>query len=428
MNYLTMSNDDLYKERLLILAQYEKLKELNLSLNMARGKPSPEQVALSKELLNTVHSESNCISEDGIDCLNYGALDGLAELKEIFASVMGIKKEQIFVGGNSSLSLMFDVISLFMTHGVCGYTPWSKQNKIKFLCPCPGYDRHFAILNYFNIEEIPILMTSTGPDMNVVEKLVAADSAIKGIWCVPKYSNPQGITYSDETVRRFAALKPLAPDFRIFWDNAYAIHDLTDTPVSLLNLMDECEKNGTQDLPIIFCSTSKITFPGAGVAFLGASAENLARIKQMYSFKTIGFDKVNQLRHARYLRDYQHMLSHMKRHREILKPKFDVVISTLRNNFSDNKIISFTEPAGGYFVSVDVMSGCAKRVVELCKNVGLTLTDAGATFPNGIDKNDSNIRLAPSYPSVSELQNAMKVFCVCVKLATLEKLLKASHL
>lgn len=423
MNYLALDREALLKEKEIILSQYERLKKLNLNLNMTRGKPSPEQVELSKGLLDTVNSMSDCTSEDGVDCLNYGTIDGLRELKEIFAPVLGVKKEQVFVGGNSSLSLMFDVISFFMTHGVCGDKPWGKQDKIKFLCPCPGYDRHFAILKHFNIEAIPIAITSSGPDMDAVERLVASDSAIKGIWCVPKYSNPQGITYSNETVRRFAALNPLAPDFRIFWDNAYALHDLNDTPAKLLNITDECEKNGTQNLPIIFCSTSKITLPGAGVAFIGASEENLAHIKRMYSFKTIGFDKVNQLRHARYFKDYHGLMSHMKKHRDILRPKFDLVINTLRENFADNETISFTEPSGGYFVSVDVMNGCAKRVVELCKGVGLILTAAGATFPNGFDKNDSNIRLAPTYPSASELQIAMDVFCVCVKLATLEKLL-----
>lgn len=423
MNYLALDREALLKEKEIILSQYERLKELKLNLNMTRGKPSPEQVALSKGLLDTVNSTSDCTSEDGVDCLNYGTIDGLRELKEIFAPVLGVKKEQVFVGGNSSLSLMFDVISFFMTHGVCGDKPWIAQDKVKFLCPCPGFDRHFAILEHFNIEAIPIEMTPTGPDIDAVERLVASDSAIKGIWCVPKYSNPQGITYSDETVRRFAALKPLAPDFRIFWDNAYAIHDLIDTPTELLNIMDECEKNGTQNLPIIFCSTSKITFPGAGVALIGASAENLAHIKRMYSFKTIGFDKVNQLRHSRYFKDYHGLLSHMKKHRDIMRPKFDIVLNSLKEAFAGNEIISFTEPKGGYFVSVDVMNGCAKRVVESCKDVGVILTPAGATFPNGLDKNDSNIRLAPTYPSASELQTAMDVFCTCVKMATLEKLL-----
>ena len=426
MNYLNLNKKKLLEEKETILKKYKKLKNLNLNLNMARGKPSPEQVNLSKEMLNIITSESSCISEDGIDCLNYGLLDGLSELKEIFEPVLGVKKEQIFVGGNSSLSMMFDTISFFMTHGVCGNAPWQKSKKIKFLCPCPGYDRHFAILRHFDIEPISIEMTTAGPNMDMIEQLVSNDETIKGIWCVPKYSNPQGITYSDDTVKRLAALKPLAPDFRIFWDNAYAVHNFSDKSEKLLNIMEECKKNNSEDLPIIFCSTSKITFPGAGVAFLGASDNNIKEIKKMYSFKTIGFNKINQLRHVLYFKNYQGLLNHMKKHSNILKPKFDAVINTLKTEFNDNKIIAFTEPSGGYFVSVDVMNGCAKRVVELCKNIGLILTDAGATFPNGFDKNDSNIRLAPSYPNIDELELDMLVFCTCVKLATLEKLLKDS--
>ena len=424
MNYISLSKNELNKEKDKMLKKYEELKKLNLKLNMARGKPSPEQVNLSRAALDTVNSKTNFITKDGSDCLNYGVLDGLLELKEIFTPVLGVNKEQIFVGGNSSLSMMFDVISFFMTSGVCGSEPWIKQGQIKFLCPCPGYDRHFAILKHFNIKAIPIIMTNTGPDMDTIERLVTNDKSIKGIWCVPKYSNPQGITYSDETVKRFARLKPAAKDFRIFWDNAYAIHDLTETPEKLLNIMTECEKNNSKDLPIIFCSTSKITFPGAGVAFLGASENNIKEIKKMYSVKTIGFDKINQLRHARYFKKYEGLINHMNKHRAILKPKFDIVVNTLKNEFVENKIISFTEPKGGYFVSVDVMNGCAKRVVDLCKKVGLVLTEAGATFPNGIDNNDSNIRIAPSYPSIEELKTAMSVFCVCVKLAVLEKILE----
>ena len=426
MNYLNLNKKKLLEEKETILKKYKKFKNLNLNLNMTRGKPSPEQVNLSKEMLNIITSESSCISEDGIDCLNYGLLDGLSELKEIFEPVLGVKKEQIFVGGNSSLSMMFDTISFFMTHGVCGNAPWQKLKKIKFLCPCPGYDRHFTILRHFDIEPISIEMTTAGPNMDMIEQLVSNDETIKGIWCVPKYSNPQGITYSDDTVKRLAALKPLAPDFRIFWDNAYAVHSFSDKSEKLLNIMEECQKNNSEDLPIIFCSTSKITFPGAGVAFLGASDNNIKEIKKMYSFKTIGFNKINQLRHALYFKNYQGLLNHMKKHSNILKPKFDAVINTLKTEFNDNKIIAFTEPSGGYFISVDVMNGCAKRVVELCKNIGLILTDAGATFPNGFDKNDSNIRLAPSYPNINELKLAMLVFCTCVKLATLEKLLKES--
>lgn len=423
MNYLKLNKNELFAEKEIISKNYEKLKILNLNLNMARGKPSPEQVNLSKELLDTVNSSSDCITDDNIDCLNYGILDGLPELKEIFAPILGVKKEQIFVGGNSSLSMMFDIISFFMTHGICEGVPWIKQDKIKFLCPSPGYDRHFAILQHFNIEAIPIMVPTDGPNVDIIEKLVSSDNTIKGIWCVPKFSNPQGITYSDEIVKRFAQLKPLASDFRIFWDNAYAVHEFVDKPQKLLNIMEECEKTGNIDLPLIFCSTSKITIPGAGIAFLGASQNNLNEIKKMYSFKTIGFDKINQLRHIRYFKDYQGVLCHMEKHKKILKQKFDIVISTLKAEFSDNNIIFFTEPKGGYFVSVDVMNGCAKRVVELCKNVGLILTEAGSTFPNGFDKNDRNIRIAPTFPSLTELETAIKVFCTCVKLATLEKLL-----
>ncbi len=424
MNYWALSKNELVKEKTRILNEYEKLKALKLNLNMARGKPSVEQLNLSRGLLDVLKSDSCCTLKDGTDCLNYGILDGISEIKELFAPVLGVESEQIFVGGNSSLSIMFDIISFFMTHGVPGFKPWINQDKIKFLCPCPGYDRHFAILSHFNIEAIPVPMTNTGPDMDIVETLVTTDPTIKGIFCVPKYSNPQGITYSDETVKCFSALSTLAPDFRIFWDNAYAIHDLSDTPAHLLNIMYECQKSGTQDRPLIFCSTSKITFPGAGVAFLGASKNNLNTIKEFYSVKTIGFDKINQLRHVRYFKDYNGLLNHMKKHRDILKPKFDLVINTLKEEFFGNNVISFTEPTGGYFISVDVMPGCAKKVIALCKNIGLTLTDAGATFPYGIDKKDSNIRLAPSCPALNELQVAAYTFCIAVKLATLEKLLE----
>lgn len=424
MNYLNLNKKELIKEKNSILKKYQNLKNLKLNLNMARGKPSTDQINLSKDLLDVINSKSNSVSIDGTDCFNYGGLDGIAEIKELFSPILGVKKEQIFVGGNSSLSMMYDIISFFMTHGVCNNLPWIKQKKIKFLCPCPGYDRHFAILKHFNIEAIEVKMTNTGPDMDTVEKLIMNDNSIKGIWCVPKYSNPQGIIYSDQVVKRFAALKPLAKDFRIFWDNAYAIHDLTDTPKNLLNIMTECEKIGSEDLPIIFFSTSKVTFPGAGVAFLGASENNIKEIKKMYSFKTISFDKINQLRHVIYFKSLDGLLSHMKKHRDILKPKFEIVINKLKEEFNDNNIISFNSPEGGYFISVNVMNGCAKRVVELCKKAGLILTDAGATFPRGIEKNDSNIRLAPSYPSLNELKTAISIFCICIKLATLEKLLE----
>ncbi len=421
--YPEMSKSELLSLKLDLENQYINFKEKDLNLNIARGKPSIEQINLSREMLDIIDSESSCVSENGLDCLNYGGIDGILEMKKIFSEILGIKQENIIVGGNSSLNMMFDTISCFMTSGNSTEKPWIEQKDIKFLCPCPGYDRHFSILEYFNIEPIIINMNEDGPDMDSVERLVHEDGSIKGIWCVPKYSNPQGYTYSDEVVRRFAKLHPKASDFRIFWDNAYAVHDLSETPTNLLNIMDECIKQGNEDLPIVFCSTSKITFPGAGVAALGASNNNINLLKKRYAVQTIGYDKVNQLRHAYFLKDYKNILKHMKKHREILKPKFDIVLKYLKENFNENKIASFTEPKGGYFVSVNVMNGCASRVVELCKNAGLILTNAGATFPKGKDKYNNNIRIAPSYPEKDELSLAMQLFCICVKLATIEKLL-----
>ena len=425
MNYLNLSKEKLKEVEIDLKKEYEKLKSLNLNLDMSRGKPSPEQTNLSLGLLDAIKSNDSLISDSGIDCKNYGTLDGLPEMKKIFSEILEIDENNIIVGGNSSLSMMFDTISYFITHGVLDDKPWStyqnSQNKIKFLCPSPGYDRHFAILDFFNIEPIVIPMTKTGPDMDTIEKLVNTDETIKGIWCVPKYSNPQGITYSDETVERFSKLKPKATDFRIFWDNAYAIHDLTETPDKLLNLMELCKKNHSENLPIMFCSTSKITFPGSGVAAVGASSENINYLKKMYSFKTIGYDKINQLRHVRYFKNFENLKSHMKKHRAILKPKFDIVLSSLENNFSDNKIVSWIKPNGGYFVSIDVATGCAKKTVKLCKDLGLILTPAGSTLPKKFDPNDSNIRIAPSYPSIDELIKAMDVLCLCIKLAFCEK-------
>lgn len=425
MNYLNLPKEKLKEIEIDLKKEYEKLKSLNLNLDMSRGKPSPEQTKLSLGLLDTIKSCDSLISDSGIDCKNYGTLDGLPEMKKIFSKILEIDENNIIVGGNSSLSMMFDTISYFMTHGVLGSKPWSfyqnGQSKIKFLCPSPGYDRHFAILDFFNIEPIVIPMTKTGPDMDFIEKLVSEDETIKGIWCVPKYSNPQGITYSDETVERFSKLKPKSSDFRIFWDNAYAIHDLTKTPDKLSNLMELCKKNHSENLPIMFCSTSKITFPGSGVAAVGASSDNINYLKKMYSFKTIGYDKINQLRHIRYFKNFKNIKSHMEKHRAILKPKFDIVLDSLENNFFENKIVSWKNPNGGYFVSIDVAPGCAKKTVKLCKDLGLVLTPAGSTFPKKFDPNDSNIRIAPSYPSLDELRKAMNVLCLCIKLAFCEK-------
>ena len=401
--------------------QFKEVESKNFKLDMSRGKPSPEQLDLSSELLNSDAKASDWISQDNVDCRNYGILDGLPEMKKFISECTGINHEYFIVGGNSSLSMMFDTISCFMIHGVCGNTPWIKQEKIKFLCPSPGYDRHFAMCEHFGIEMIPIEMTFDGPDMDVVEELVSKDSSIKGMWCVPKYSNPEGIVYSDNTVRRLASLKPAAPDFRLFWDNAYFVHDLTDNPPKLLDIMSECEKQGNEELPLVFFSTSKITIPGAGVAFLACRNNNFLQLKNNYSFKTVGSDKINQLRHLKFLKNKSGLKKHMAKHREILKPKFDPIIKTLNDEFSCNPILNWTEPKGGYFISVNTSKGCAKRVVTLCKKLGLQLTPAGATYPYGNDPLDRNIRLAPTFPSTKELESALEIFVLIVKMVYIEK-------
>lgn len=423
-NFLKMSKQELLSEHKRLTKEYESFLEKELNLNMARGKPGSEQLDLSMKMLDVLNSDSDLKSENGIDCRNYGVNDGLPEMKKFISEATGISPENFIVGGNSSLSMMYDAISHFFTHGSDGELPWGRQEKIKFLCPSPGYDRHFAICEYFGIEMITIPMTKTGPDMDIVERYVSSDKSVKGIWCVPKYSNPQGITYSDETVKRFANLKPAAKDFKIFWDNAYFVHDLSDETVHLLNIINECKKNGNEKLPLVFFSTSKITFPGAGIAFMACLGENLSAFKKMYSIKTVGFDKLNQLRHLRFLKDKKSLLNHMKNHRNILNQKFELVIKFLDKEFSDNPILSWEKPQGGYFVSVDTYPGCAKKVVELCKKCGVILTNAGATFPYGKDPKDSNIRLAPTFPSIKELKTAMEVFCLCTKIVFIEGCLK----
>lgn len=424
MNYLKMSKNELEAEKKALVNVYEDYKSKGLSLNMARGKPSPEQLDLSQPLLDSLKSTDSYYSDDGTDCRNYGGFNGILECRHFFGDILGVSHENIFVGGNSSLNLMFDTISCFMTASLYEDTlPWHDVKDRKFLCPVPGYDRHFGVTGYFGFEMIPIPMNSDGPDMDMVEKLVSEDESIKGIWCVPKYSNPTGITYSDEVVKRFAALKPAAKDFRIMWDNAYAIHDVTDTPDELLNIMDECKKNGNEDLPILFCSTSKITFSGAGVAALAASPHNMDILMKRLKYATIGYDKLNMLRHIRFFKNYEGILNHMQKHKALLAPKFKVVIEKLNSELKDAEIAEWTNPNGGYFVSVNVLNGTAKRVVELCKEAGVVLTDAGATYPYGNDPDDSNIRIAPSFPSVDELSQAMDIFCVCAKLAALEKLI-----
>ena len=421
-DYLKMSRQELLTEFSKVKAEYEQLRALHLSLDMSRGKPGADNMDLSEEMFDLVGNDTGFKNIDGIDCRNYGGLDGLKELKTLFSGILELPADQIIVGGNSSLNMMFDTIAQAMTHGMGG-EPWMKQGEIKFLCPVPGYDRHFAITEYFGIRLIPVAMTEEGPDMDIVEELVK-DEKVKGIWCVPKYSNPEGITYSDRVVKRMAALKPAAGDFRIFWDNAYAVHDLYDEGDTLLNLYTECVKAGNPDLPLIFTSTSKITFPGAGVAAQAASHNNVALLKSRMKFQTIGPDKLNQLRHARLLHNLNDVKAHMKKHADILRPKFEAVLTELDKQLKNTGIARWTNPRGGYFISLYVMNGCAKRVEELCANAGMILTPAGATYPYGVDPDDSNIRIAPSYPSVEEISKASVVLCVAVRYAVLEKLLK----
>ncbi len=421
--YSELSKEKLLAKQEELKQQYDEFKARGLELNMARGKPSPTQLDMSMDIFDSVNALNGYKAEDGTDCRNYGNLTGLEECKTIFAQALGVQNDNIIVCGNSSLNIMFDYISQCMTHGAgAGCKPWMLQGKIKFACPVPGYDRHFSILEYFGIEMVNVPMLETGPDMNVLEELVK-DSSVKGMFCVPKYSNPQGYTFSDETVRRIAALKPAAEDFRIIWDNAYFVHDIAEEGDTLLNIFPEAAKNGTEDMIIEVASTSKVSFPGAGVAVVSASENNVRMIKQRMNNQIIGHDKINQLRHARVLRDVNGLREYMKRHAVILKPKFDIVLQTLDRDLEGCGIATWTKPKGGYFVSLDVMEGCAKRVVELCRRAGVVLTNAGATYPYGKDPKDTNIRIAPSFPSLDELREAMVLLCIAVKLAAIEKLL-----
>lgn len=423
MKLTAMEKNDIAAVHQSAVRDYEAFKARKLELNMARGKPCAKQLDLALGVLEALHARSEFANSKGDDSRNYGIWNGLPEMRAIFSDMVGVPADQIVLGNNSSLHLMFDCISQGYTHGFGGCLPWCRQEKVKFLCPAPGYDRHFAITEYFGIEMIPIPMLRTGPDMDIIEALVK-DRAVKGCWCVPKYSNPTGITYSDETVRRFAALKPAAKDFRIIWDNAYCVHDLTDTPDTLLNLYEECLKQGTEDQVFIFASTSKISFPGAGVSALAASVRNIEDVRKRLSVQTIGPDKLNQLRHILFLHDINGVKELMQGHRAILEPKFRIVHQALERELGTLGIAKWSSPNGGYFVNLDVMNGCAKRVVQLCKDAGVVLTDAGATFPYGADPNDSNIRIAPSFPPEEELTLAMQLLCICVKLAASEKLLQ----
>ena len=417
-----MNKEQLAAEKERLEQQFNEYKGKGLKLDMSRGKPSPDQLDLSMEIMD--HYGNEYVSENGIDCRNYGLLDGIPEAKAIFSEMLEVSSEQIIIGGNSSLQLMYDFVIRALQLGVLGSEkPWCKYDKVKFLCPVPGYDRHFAICESLGIEMINIDYKSDGPDMDEVERLVSSDESIKGIWCVPMYSNPTGISYSDEVVRRFAMLKPAAKDFRILWDNAYCVHHLSDEHDKIINIIEECEKAGNPDMVVEFASTSKISFPGSGVAVIAASRANIDFIKSQLTFQTIGYDKLNQLHHVQYFRDINGIMEHMKRHAAIVKPKFDAVLSALDREIAPLGIGEWNSPRGGYFISFDSLDGCAKRIVGLAKDAGVVMTGAGATYPYCRDPRDSNIRIAPTYPTVDELNLAMEIFCICVKLASVEKLL-----
>ena len=422
--YSEMTKDELKSELETLKKEYQKYQEMDLKLDMSRGKPCREQLDLSMGMMDTLNSQADLTCEDGTDCRNYGVLTGIHEAKVLIGDMMENNPENIIIYGNSSLNVMYDTVSRAMTHGILGNTPWCKLDKVKFLCPVPGYDRHFAITEYFGIEMIPVPMSPEGPDMDMVEKLVAEDEAIKGIWCVPKYSNPQGYSYSDETVRRFARLKPAAKDFRIFWDNAYGIHHLYDDDQDyLIEILAECKRAGNPDLVYKFASTSKITFPGSGIAALASSPNNLEDIMKQMTNQTIGHDKVNQLRHVRFFKDIHGMVEHMRKHADIIRPKFEAVLDAFDRNLGGLGVGEWTKPKGGYFISFDALPGCAKAIVKLAKKAGVTMTGAGATWPYGKDPEDKNIRVAPTLPTLDDLKTAAELFTLCVRIVSIEKLL-----
>lgn len=422
--YAELSKTELEELLVQLKAEYKKMQAKDLRLDMSRGKPSLEQLDLSMGLMDVLNSDSDLRCEDGTDCRNYGVLDGIKEAKELMGDMMEVPYDHLIIYGNSSLNIMYDTISRSYTHGVMGNTPWCKLDKVKFICVVPGYDRHFGVTEYFGIENVCVPMLETGPDMDLVEKLVSTDESIKGIWCVPKYSNPTGNSYSDETVRRFARLKPAAKDFRIYWDNAYTIHHLYDLDQDhLIEILAECKRAGNPDMVYKFASTSKVSFPGSGIAAIASSLNNLEDIKKQLKNQTIGHDKVNQLRHVRYFKNIHGMVEHMKKHADSLRPKFEAVESILEKELGGLGIAKWTNPKGGYFISFDTMDGCAKDVVDACKKAGVVMTPAGATYPGGKDPHDRNIRIAPSFPPVEDMKTAAQLLALCTKLVSVKKLL-----
>lgn len=421
MLYNEMSRDELVSLKKELEKKYEKVKSLGLSLDMSRGKPGADQLDLSVDMLSVMTTAEDCIGENGFDCRNYGVLDGIPECKKLFADLLQVDTKNIIIGGSSSLNLMYDYLNQCMYLGVGGGTPWSKQGKVKFICNVPGYDRHFAITEFFGIEMISVEMDEFGPNVKKIRELVK-DPMVKGMFCVPKYSNPNGVTYSDERVKALAALKPAAKDFRVIWDNAYIIHELTDTPDNLLNIFDACKEFGTEDYFVEFTSTAKISFPGAGVSAIAASDNNIAEIKKRLNFQTISYDKLNQLRHVKYFKNVDGIKAHMDKHAAIIAPKFQLVLDMLEKEIAPLGIGEWVKAKGGYFISYNTVGSSAKRIGELCKEAGLVLTTVGATYPYGVDPDDKNIRIAPTFPSVENLGKAMEVFCLCAKLAAVEAL------
>lgn len=422
MLYNEMSRDELVSLKNELEKKYEEVKSLGLSLDMSRGKPGADQLDLSVDMLSVMTTADACKAENGFDCRNYGVLDGIPECKKLFADLLQVDTKNIIIGGSSSLNLMYDYLNQCMYLGVGGCEPWSKQGKVKFICNVPGYDRHFAITEFFGIEMISVEMDEFGPDVEKIRELVK-DPMVKGMFCVPKYSNPNGVTYSDERVKALASLKPAAKDFRVIWDNAYIIHELTDTPDTLLNIFDVCKEFGTEDNFVEFTSTAKISFPGAGVSAIAASDNNIAEIKKRLNFQTISYDKLNQLRHVKYFKNVDGIKAHMDKHAKIIAPKFQLVLDMLEKEIAPLGIGEWVKAKGGYFISYNTVGSSAKRIGELCKEAGLVLTTVGATYPYGVDPDDKNIRIAPTFPSVENLGKAMEVFCLCAKLAAVEALI-----